>query len=295
MDKIMNRIKNKQLLRFKDLINISKEIHDDNCEFICENNSPFYNYKYKKMGLSADITSRWFITDYMNYAKLKDVKVLFNEDELDKIKEPIFINEDTDIYNLLLLNEVLHETRHAIQEDILLKNYEGQNIDYLKHMIITKMKATSNIKYTLHDRLYNEYDADLYAALMVNKLNEEYINSEHIKSYNKFALYKILRGYLSLNCNYESSPKENTQALFGNVDDFINIFGFIVTNPYLESVHECYRYLDALKYLNDKKSVKEGNSFDKILYGSKLNNYELKNLKNILINSTDNLEKTLKR
>ena len=35
--------------------------------------------------------------------------------------------------------------------------------------------------------------------------------------------------------------------------------------------------------------------FDKILYGSKLNNYELKNLKNILINSTDNLEKTLKR
>ena len=185
--------------------------------------------------------------------------------------------------------------KQDIQENILLKNYEGQNIDYLKHMIITKMKATSNIKYTLHDRLYNEYDADLYAALMVNKLNEEYINSEHIKSYNKFALYKILRGYLSLNCNYESSPKENTQELFGNVDDFINIFGFIVTNPHLESVHECYRYLDALKYLNDKKSVKEGNSFDKILYGSKLNNYELQNLKNILINSTDNLEKALKR
>ena len=106
MDKIMNKIKKKQLLKFKDLVNISKEIHDDNCEFICENNSPFYNYKYKKMGLSADITSRWFITDYMNYAKLKDVKVLFNEEELDKIKEPSFINEDTDMYNLLLLNEL---------------------------------------------------------------------------------------------------------------------------------------------------------------------------------------------
>ena len=85
------------------------------------------------------------------------------------------------------------------------------------------------------------------------------------------------------------------EELFGNVDDFINIFGFIVTNPHLESVYECYRYLDALKYLNDKKTVKEGNSFDKILYGSKLNNYELQNLKNILINSTDNLEKALKR
>ena len=65
----MNRIKKKQLLRFKDLINISKEIHDDNCEFICENNSPFYNIKYKKMRLSANITSRWLITDYINYAK----------------------------------------------------------------------------------------------------------------------------------------------------------------------------------------------------------------------------------
>ena len=295
MDKIMNKIKNKQLLRYKDLVNISKEIHDDNCEFICENNSPFYNFKDKKMGLSADITSRWFITDYMNYATLKDVKVLFNENELNKIEEPLFTHEDTDMYNLLLLNEVLHETRHAIQENIVLKNFEGQNIDYLKHMIITKMKATNNIRHTLHDRLYNEYDADLYAALMVNKLNNEYINSEHIKRYNKFATYKILRGYLNLNCNYLSSPKENTQELFGNVDDFINLFGFIITNPYLESVHECYRYIDALKYLNDKKSVNEDNLFDKILYGCKLNQYELENLKNILINGTDNLEKTLRR
>lgn len=295
MDKIMNKIKNKQLLRYKDLVNISKEIHDDNCEFVCENNNPFYNFKDKKMGLSADITSRWFITDYMNYATLKDVKVLFNENELKKIEEPLFTHEDTDMYNLLLLNEVLHETRHAIQENIVLKNFEGQNIEYLKHMIITKMKATSNIRYTFHDRLYNEYDADLYAALMVNKLNNEYINSEHITKYNKFAIYKILRGYLSLNCNYLSSPKENTQELFGNVDEFVNLFGFIVTNPYLESVHERYRYLDALKYLNDKKSVNEDNLFDKILYGSKLKQNELQNIKNILINSTDNLEKTLRR
>ena len=84
------------------------------------------------------------------------------------------------------------------------------------------LKKHSILKnFLFHDYLYYEYDADLNAALEINKFNENYLNMD-LTNYNEFVAYKILRAYTSTDLKKITTPIENNEMLFGTKNKIKN-------------------------------------------------------------------------
>ena len=225
---IIKKIKKNELLSEEDLINFAfilmqeKDINANAMPYL----EPAYAHDINTVLINGDIKAEW-----MQYelARFMDGTLIKPHLEEKKKIRPTTVND----YNIVMLNAVAHEVRHAYQPLMLMKKsiYNTDDVTLLKNMLksIKKISMFKNILF--HDYLYYEYDADLNAAIKIAELNEIYLNL-NFDYYNEFAAYKILRAYTSINGKEKSTPIKNNNDICGKKfknknKDYMDAFNYL--------------------------------------------------------------------
>lgn len=288
MDKIINKLKNEDLLEFNDLKKVANYLLNDNISnTIVYGKEPQYDNIKKEVILNDKISSQWFLSEYVSCLTGEKIKKLFSDEEL-KILNHLKMNQyhSNTLYNMILLNAVCHEVRHANQNDIINdeENYDKYHPLFLKNLLHTKLMNNKTINSKYHDALYNEYDADFYALEFINKLNEE-LQLSDINYFNKYGCYKILRAYLDKTRTFISSPIKNTEDIFPDIEPLLFSMRCIENNyEVLKNVishYDGYRYYELFKYINNKKYNETNDLYENLKIGNDVEN--LKEIKKIYL------------
>ena len=175
---LVKKIKNKELLNEQDLIDFVEILTDDKYIYLNQIESfdqPAYDTANDILLVNSDIKSEWMRSEIgFFYDGTLIAPHLEDKKKIEKTKI-----ED---YNLILLNAMAHEVRHAYQQRLLKYHFKtNEDITLLKNLFISLRKnyAVRNMLY--HDYLYYEYDADLNAAFDINLFNEIYLNMDLTK------------------------------------------------------------------------------------------------------------------
>ena len=215
---LIKKIKNKELLNDEDLIIFAELLEEEKMmsfQGIEKFEEPAYATKEDILLINGDIESRWFQAEL---AYFYDGQLIKPHLEYKKRIKPV----KTEDYNFVLLNSVAHEARHAYQQRLIKYHFRNEkDITLLKNLLMSLKKHSILKNFLFHDYLYYEYDADLNAALEINKFNEIYLNMD-LTNYNEFAAYKILRAYTSTDLKKITTPIENNEMLFGTKNKIKN-------------------------------------------------------------------------
>lgn len=298
MEKIINKIKTEEILNFIDLKKVAYYLLDDNTTLVKEGVEPYYNVTKNEIVLNNKTTSPWFLSEFIEYYKGYKIANILTDKEKEKLCKIKQCHKPA-LYNYILLNAVAHEVRHSNQNNILLNDFENYDYDFLKTLLQVKLKNNMTINTMCHDFLYHEYDADMFALKFINDLNEE-LKLDEIKEYNRYAAYKILRGYLSTNRYEISNPLKNTNEILEPIDNNMLIMKCLEENyEYLKGIINCYdgyKYFELFKYLNNYKKTQNDDFESRISRGDYLEKDELKLIKNIYVGNIkcDNLKTMIK-
>lgn len=258
--KIIRKIKNNELLDEFDLMKFAELLRDeyDLRSLISTYSEPAYANGIDMILVNADTKAEWIQHEISRFVDGMLIKVYLDSK---KAKVPTTVFD----YNILLLNAVAHEVRHAYQPAMLMKKdiYTKEDITFLKNMLksINKLSVFKNMFF--HDYLYFEYDADLNAAMKISEFNELYLN-KNLDYYNEYVAYKILRAYTSSDGKKKSTPIINNNEIYGRKFKNKNV-----------------DYMNAFNYLKDLEDSPEN-----ILNGGKVEDKLLENLKDIYMGDT---------
>jgi len=153
--------------------------------------------------------------------------VLYQKEEtvLKKIRS-VITSLSNDCYNLYIINTVLHELFHAVQEKEMSENASSSLSLLMKIAYQTMSKSGSTYNY-FHDRYYQEYHANINAALHTLKFIEEkcqgVFSASSLMFINKQFAEHILNGYGISEDKYlkhetYSSPMEFCNFYFDEFD-----------------------------------------------------------------------------
>lgn len=208
---LIKKIKNKELLTEEDLIIFATLLAEEkylNLQGIELFDQPAYDIANDILLVNGDIKSDWIKSELAYfYDGMLIAPHLESKKKLEKIR--------TEDFNIVMLNAMAHEMRHAYQQRLLKYRFRGEeDITLLRnlYMSLKKNYFIKNLFY--HDYLYYEYDADLNAAFDINKFNEIYLNMDLTK-YNELAAYKILRAYTNPDLKKQSTPIINNKLIIG--------------------------------------------------------------------------------
>lgn len=288
MEKVINKLKNEELLKFDDLKIVANYLLNDNAtNKVVYGLEPQYNNNKKEIILNDEVNSKWFLSEYVSCLTGEKIKKIFTQDEiklLNELKKKQY--HSNNLYNMILLNAVAHEVRHANQNDILndINNYDKYDLLFLKNLLHTKLMNNKQITTNYHDFLYNEYDADFYAIEFVNGLNKE-LNFDDIDYYNKYGCYKILRAYLDKTRTFMSSPVQNTDDILPSIEPLLFSMKCLENNyELLQNMindYEGYKYYELFKYINNNEFEKNNNLYEKLKNGDNIE--DLTEIKNIYL------------
>lgn len=257
---IVKRIKNYELLDQFDLMKFAELLRDEYNlnSLISTYSEPAYANGIDMILVNADTKAEWIEHEISRFVDGMLIRV-YLDSKKGRVPTTVFD------YNILLLNSVAHEVRHAYQPAMLMKRdiYTKEDITLLKNMLksIKKLSMLKNMLF--HDYLYFEYDADLHAAMKIAEFNELYLNKD-LDYYNEYVAYKILRAYTSTDGKKKSTPIINNNEIYGRKFKNKNV-----------------DYMNAFNYLKDLEDSPEN-----ILNGGKVDDKTLETLRDIYMGDT---------